>query len=279
MAARFLYHASGNSRKSYDLTIEAQHLDISNLGQVLLEDGISKLRLDSKMSLIELGLGRSKWMIKLIWRNGCLFFDEDWIKFTKALNLREGDICVISQSTDFQKFTVAMFENNEVNNVNEEVEGKGFFYFKSFKILTKEMLDGGHLELPRHFMKAYGGNLSEEVNLFMADGSKYDGHFCEIKNLLSGLKDLFIKYCLGEGFFLFFDYVGPANLYLSVYNTSCVDIFNSNAHKILLKDIRKDYMILGNDVYGSSDESSDDPPESSSGGIADSGYVSQGNYL
>lgn len=72
------------------------------------------------MRLIELGLENSKWVIKLIWRNGQLFFNEDWITFTKALNLKEGDVCVISRSSDFQKFNVAILENSEVNNVNKE---------------------------------------------------------------------------------------------------------------------------------------------------------------
>lgn len=78
-----------------------------------MEEGTSKLRLHSEIRWIELSLEKSKWIITLIWRNGRLYFNEDWIKFTKALNLREGDICVLSRSTHLQKFNVTLFEKRE----------------------------------------------------------------------------------------------------------------------------------------------------------------------
>lgn len=121
-------------------------------------------------------------------------------------------------------------------------------------------------ELPRQFTEAYSGNLSKELYLIIADGSIYHAHFCEMENLLYGLKGLFVKLGLGEGFYLFFDYVGPSYLYLSIYTPSCLDIFNCYSNKKSLKDIRKDYMVLGNDIYDSTDESSDDLVASSYAG-------------
>lgn len=86
------------------------------------------LGLHESMRWIELFLQQSKWVIKLTWQKGQVFFNEEWIQFTKALNLKEGDICVLGRSIDFQRFNVVIFERNETTTAEEE----GSNYLVSF---------------------------------------------------------------------------------------------------------------------------------------------------
>ncbi|KAK1379223.1 hypothetical protein POM88_025975 [Heracleum sosnowskyi] len=262
MAARFFYNASSNSRLSYDVIIQNEHLQNSNLLQVLSDEAISKLRLHDEMTWIQLRLQESKRVINLIWQNGQVFFNEEWIKFTKTLNLKEGDICVISRSMQFQNFNVAIFEKNEGSTENEE--GSGRSDFKCFKILSADIVAKGEMEIPRQFIKFYGPMLSKKVNILLPDGSTFKANFCKVNNLLFGLKNLFSKYGLGESFFLFLGYVSPSNLYLSVYSPFCLDIFNDNPNKMSLKDIRKHFVLVPNDAADSTAESSEDSSETSS---------------
>lgn len=96
----------------------------------------------------------------------------------------------------------------------------------------------------------------KKVTVFIPDGSNYGAKFCEVNNLLFDLKELFSKYGLGQRFFLFFDYVGVSSLYLSVYSPLCLDIFNGNANKVSVKDIRRHFVLLPNDMHDSDDSSS-----------------------
>lgn len=76
------------------------------------EDGISKLRLEPEMSWIELTLEKSKWSIHLNWKDGKLFFNREWFKFSEIVDIKEGDISVIISTAHFQKFRVAMHHLN-----------------------------------------------------------------------------------------------------------------------------------------------------------------------
>lgn len=70
------------------------------------------------MSWIELALNKSKWVIKFKWQAGKLFFNNEWFKFTDSIKLKEGDMCVIVRTSNFQKFNVAIFEKNERHHLS-----------------------------------------------------------------------------------------------------------------------------------------------------------------
>lgn len=95
-------------------------------------------------------------------------------------------------------------------------------------------------ELPCKFIQAYGEMLSKRVNIITPDGRKYHARFCRLNKLLYSLKDLFSDYAVGESFFLFFDYIGPAHLYMSIYTSLGMDMFNEVFDKLRVKDLRKD---------------------------------------
>lgn len=90
----------------------------------------------------------------------------------------------------------------------------------------------------------------------MANGTKYIAIFCGLNNILYGPEELFNKYSMRESFFLFFDYVGPSSLYVTVYNTDCLDIFNGVPNKMTLKDIGKQICFKEIDMSDSSSKSS-----------------------
>lgn len=94
-------------------------------------------------------------------------------------------------------------------------------------------------ELPRGFIEVYGGLLKRKVNLLLADGSKFCARFCRLNNLLYDLGDLYSSYSFRSGFFVFFDYVGPSSIFLTIYTETCVDIFNGISNQLFRRDICK----------------------------------------
>lgn len=98
-------------------------------------------------------------------------------------------------------------------------------------------------EMPQEFVRFYSTTLRHKLHLILGDGKIYEARFCRINHLLYGLKILFKEYAFRESFFLFFHYVDPSHLYITVYNELCVDILNGNNNKLLFKDIHKNFYL------------------------------------
>lgn len=92
-------------------------------------------------------------------------------------------------------------------------------------------------ELPKLFVDKYGKRLREVVTLLVADGKKYYLNYCTDKHLLTNLNKFVEKYKIKENYVLFFDYVGNASFYISIFSPWCFDICNQIANKVVLKDI------------------------------------------
>lgn len=111
-------------------------------------------------------------------------------------------------------------------------------------------------ELPHEFIEVYGLLLRRKVTLFMGDGNKFRGRFCVMTNLLYELEELFACYSLQTGFFLFFDYVAPSVILLTVYSDLCVDILNGNPNNLSYKDICKKFEVNAITLMSDSSEDS-----------------------
>lgn len=90
----------------------------------------------------------------------------------------------------------------------------------------------------------------------MGDGNKFRGRFCVMTNLLYELEELFACYSLQTGFFLFFDYVAPSVILLTVYSDLCVDILNGNPNNLSYKDICKKFEVNAITLMSDSSEDS-----------------------
>lgn len=55
-------------------------------------------------------LQKFTWKIKLKWEDGHLFFDQEWIKFARPVNLREEYTLVLASTLHAQKFNVTIIE-------------------------------------------------------------------------------------------------------------------------------------------------------------------------
>lgn len=84
----------------------------------MTRNGGYKLGLDESMSWLELKVMSCKWKICLTWTDGLVMFDKNWSKFVRSMKLNEGDICVFQYTKHYQKFKVAVYEKQNINNVN-----------------------------------------------------------------------------------------------------------------------------------------------------------------
>ncbi|KAK1353219.1 hypothetical protein POM88_052354 [Heracleum sosnowskyi] len=268
MASKFFYNAQSNSKVTYDVTIETEHLSKSDMIQVFRNEGVSKLGLNDEMSWMELSMWGGKWVINLKWENGILFFKEDWKVFTKVVNLREGDILVFARCSHLQRFKVYFLGNKYSTDFQSKGVAGRNSKMKCLKMVGDDMLEGTDLELPRKFISTMAGFLRNQVKLIVGDGNEYPVSFCCVSNSLYGLKDFFSAYTVTANFFISFSYVGESTLYVTIYSPSCMDICNGIPKKLLLKDVRKMLGEKPNLVCYSTDESSDDSSDDSSSGDA-----------
>lgn len=105
------------------------------------------------------------------------------------------------------------------------------------------------------FVSEFGWMLSEDVKLYLPDGSEYSVYLCGSKALMIGLKKMLKKYGVKENYVVFFEYLGRSSFYITLYNAFGVDIFDSMHEKLLLLDVIKK---LESEVIQLSDSSDDD---------------------
>ncbi|KAL8089899.1 hypothetical protein AgCh_039383 [Apium graveolens] len=256
MAANFSYNATGNSRMSYKLYIKREHLLQSNWTKVFSEDGISKLHLNKEICWINLCLDKQHWIIQLKWVNDRVLYGTEWTKLLSDLDVKEGDICIISRTTATQSFKISLTE--AANNIQhyKEVHASGMSNRKCFKMLTHEMLEKGAMELPEKFIECHGSMLSERITIYMGNGSQHEAKFSSEDKVLYSLHDIFQTHSMKESFFFFLDYVGPSGLYATVFNNNCTNILDANEVKARMPDIQTQYLLnnLGNSTDSSETE-------------------------
>ena len=74
------------------------------------------------MESVKFSFRNITWLVKLLWRNGKLYFDRGWYRFAKAGNFGIGDAVVFHKTEWPQKFIATVFESEVLSKCN--VSGK-----------------------------------------------------------------------------------------------------------------------------------------------------------
>ncbi|KAK1380435.1 hypothetical protein POM88_027179 [Heracleum sosnowskyi] len=239
LCAQFTFNCLNTGRGDYDLLLSRSHLKGSLYTQVFSKNACSQLALNDSMKWVEIGYNHLFWKIKLKWKNGKVWFNRKWNEFATAGELRHGDICVFQKTEQSQKFEVCVFEKKNMNNFNQKGLAEGKAMLSWLKVMNEKTTSNGELEVPRLFVDQHGLSIADTVHLLMPDGLEYFVSFCGFRNVLHGLKKVLLKYSVGENYVLCFDYVGESHFYVSIYDTTSVDIFDDLSVKVLLQDVMR----------------------------------------
>ncbi|KAK1368800.1 hypothetical protein POM88_034892 [Heracleum sosnowskyi] len=189
------------------------------------------------MNWVEIGFKELLWRIKLKWVDGTLLFYKGWCDFVHYGKLRVGDICVFQRTGHPQKFEVCLFETKKVQKIRNTGLQQGKSMMKWLKMIKSNTLLTGEMVIPRLFLDKHEENLTENVHLLFPDGSEICVRYCPFSNLLYGLKKVWLKYAVLEYYILFFHYVWKGHFYVSIYNNSGFDVFDSLRNKILQSNV------------------------------------------
>lgn len=80
-----------------------------------------------------------------------------------------------------------------------------------------------------------------DIKLYLVDGYEFGAFVCGNSHLMIGLKKLLEKYEVEEDYVLLFEFVGRSSFYVTIYNSSGMNIFNDLPEKLLLTDLMRKF--------------------------------------
>ncbi|KAK1378564.1 hypothetical protein POM88_025308 [Heracleum sosnowskyi] len=185
---------------------------------VLSSYACHQLSLDESCKTLKLGFEKYFWNISVDFKNGSLYFGDGWIEFLDALCVMAGDSLSFCKSDEKFKYIVCVFHGSLVSKeVNIGVSVGLRSYARFFKMITESSLKSGEIEVPRVFIRNYGDELSNTLNV----------------NLGGGISTQF-----NDGYYRFEDFTGP----------SCVEDI------VVLSDSTDDTLDTSDDSSAESDD-------------------------
>lgn len=91
--------------------------------------------------------------------------------------------------------------------------------------------------LPVVFTKKYAGNLSNKLQLWLADRKICIVPFCSNKKCIYGIETLFQDYEVVANSTFLFHYLGKSTFYLTMFSPAGSDLLENFERKLLLKDV------------------------------------------
>ncbi|KAK1366251.1 hypothetical protein POM88_041812 [Heracleum sosnowskyi] len=264
----FTYNAIDNFSGVYHLVIENKHLVGAKMLPVLSSYACHQLSLDESCKTLKLGFEKYFWNISVDFKNGSLYFGDGWIEFLDALCVMAGDSLSFCKSDEKFKYIVCVFHGSLVSKeVNIGVSVGLRSYARFFKMITESSLKSGEIEVPRVFIRNYGDELSNTLNVNLGGGISTQFNYCPGSCRIYGLHHLFGKYSVLEDYVVFFNYLGSSKFVVSVYDSQWMNHFRDSDGYYRFEDFTgpscvEDIVVLSDSTDDTLDTSDDSSAES-----------------
>ncbi|KAK1402268.1 hypothetical protein POM88_001873 [Heracleum sosnowskyi] len=171
LLSTFTLNAVKNFSAVYYLVVGKKHFEGDFSTLVIPEDACWRLQLTEQCRSILLGFRNNFWKVSVKWTNRGVYFGNEWIDILKIIGISAGDTIVFQGTNVEFKFELSVFSTKMLSTYKAP-EGKTVVisFMRFYKVVTKEVLQTGELELPRIFSVNYGDNLMNTLKIFIGDG-------------------------------------------------------------------------------------------------------------
>ncbi|KAL1823422.1 hypothetical protein ACET3Z_010200 [Daucus carota] len=181
--ANYFYSTASTFDPDLEIVITENHVGRRSWTEVFSREEAEEMGLDEEMDWVEFGFEKTVWRIHLKWKKKKLLFHSEWHDLVEDCKLAIGDKCLAVSTFAYQRFSLAVYHQNQATNCYQKgsVEGKGSLkWFKTGKLIfgLKDLLKKYEVEENNTMFFDYIGD-----STFYA--SIYDSHGLEIFNDLT----------------------------------------------------------------------------------------------
>ncbi|WOG87092.1 hypothetical protein DCAR_0206314 [Daucus carota subsp. sativus] len=239
------YNVYHSGRSICEVVLGNKHIRKTEVYKVLKRSDWESLGIVESMESVRLSFRNITWLVKLVWRNGKLYFDRGWYKFAKAGKFGIGDAVVFHKTDWPQKFIATVFENEVLSKCNVSGVGQRDGVMEWFKMASPTFICTGEMEIPRVFTNLSQFKLDETVKLILRDGETISVKFCSESNFLFGMRNLVRLYSIESTDVMVFTLVRQSTFVLSIFKFygmeseyNAVEVCKTEAmKKVCLEDI------------------------------------------